>query len=70
MLLIAHIMLASERGRDIFTSNGDYRREEKSHKHWSLFIMPLSLIIAFFFLFIRLNEEQLYVLNSLKIREK
>ena len=53
-----------------FTSNGGYRREEKSCKHWSLFIMLPSAVTANFFLFVRLNQEQLYVLNALKIREK
>ena len=44
------------------TSNGGYRREEKSHKR-------LSSVTAIFFL-VRLNKEQLYVLIVLKIREK
>ena len=32
------------------TSNGGYRREEKSHKHWSLFIMLSSSVTAIFFI--------------------
>ena len=52
------------------TSNGSYCREEKSHKHWSLFTMISPSVTANFFLFVRLNQEQLYVLNALKIREK
>ena len=51
------------------TSNGGYRREEKSHKHWSLFTMLLSSVTANFLL-VRRNQEQLYALNALKIREK
>ena len=45
-----------------YTSNGGCRREEKSRKHWSLFTKLLSLVTA--------NQEQLYVLIALKIREK
>ena len=56
--------------REMNTSNGGYRREEKSHKHWSLFTMLSLSVTAIFFLFVRLNQEQLYVLNALKIREK
>ena len=56
-------------GIKIFTSNGGYRREEKSHKHWSLFTMLSSSVTANF-LFVRKNQEQLYALNALKIREK
>ena len=51
------------------TSNGGCRREEKSCKHWSLFTKLLSSIPAFF-LFIRSNQEQLYILIALKIRKK
>ena len=51
-----------------FTSNGGYRREEKSHKHWVFFTMLSSSVNAIFF--VRINQEQLYVLNALKIREK
>ena len=50
--------------------NGGYRREEKSHKHWSFFTTLPFAVTANFFLFLRLNQEQLYVLNALKIREK
>ena len=46
------------------TSNGGCRREEKSHKHWSLFT------IFGHWNFIRSNQKQLYVLTALKIREK
>ena len=53
----------------IGTSNGGYRREEKSHKHWSLFTKFLSSVTAFFFL-LKSNQKQLYVLIALKIREK
>ena len=60
-------------GYDVFlyfyTSNGGYRREEKSHKHWSLFSMLSSSVTANF-LFVRRNQEQLYALNAVKIREK
>ena len=52
----------------MFTSNGGYRREEKSHKHWSLFTMLLSSVTANFLL-VRRNQEP-YALNALKIREK
>ena len=41
------------------TSNGGYRREEKSHKHWSPFTMLSSSVTAIF-LCVRLNQEQLY----------
>ena len=51
------------------TSNGRYRREEKSQKHWSLFTM-LSFSVTANFLFVKRNQEQLYALNALKIREK
>ena len=34
-----------------FTSNGDYRREEKSRKHWSLFTKVLSLVTANLFFY-------------------
>ena len=50
------------------TSNGGCRREEKSRKHWSLFT-KFSFFVKFF-LFVRVIQEQLYVLNALKIREK
>ena len=33
-----------------YTSNGGYRREEKSRKHWSLFIKLLSSVTAIFFI--------------------
>ena len=52
-----------------YTSNGGCRREEKSRKHWSLFTMLLSSVTEFF-LFVRSNQKQLYVLIALKIREK
>ena len=52
-----------------YTSNGGYRREEKSHKHWSLLTM-LSSSVTENFSFVRRNQEQLYALNTLKIREK
>ena len=51
------------------TSNGGYRREEKRHKHWSLFTMLLSSVTENFS-FVRRNQEQSYALNALKIREK
>jgi len=51
------------------TSNGGCRREEKSRKHWSLFTMLLSSVTEFF-LFVRSNQKQLYVLIALKIKEK
>ena len=51
------------------TSNGGCRREEKSRKHWSFFTLLLSSVMEFF-LFIRSNQKQLYVLIALKIREK
>ena len=38
------------------TSNGGYRRGEKSCKHWSLFTMLSSLVIAN--LFVRLNKTR------------
>ena len=35
----------------VSTSNGGYRREEKSRKHWSLFTKLLSSVTAIFFIF-------------------
>ena len=63
------IQLLKKRYLYMITSNGGYRREEKSHKHWSLFTMLLSSVTANFLL-VRRNQEQLYALNALKIREK
>jgi len=51
------------------SSNGGCRREEKSRKHWSFFT-NLLFSIPGFFLFVRLDQKQLYVLIALKIREK
>ena len=51
------------------TSNGGCRHEEKSCEHWSLFAKLLSSITAIF-LFVTSNQEQLYVLIAVKIREK
>ena len=51
------------------TSNGGCRREEKSRKHWSFFTKFLFSVIANFS-FVRSNQEQLYALIALKIREK
>ena len=53
----------------ICTSNGGCRREVKSPKHWSLLITFLFLVTAML-LFVRSNQEQLYVLIAQKIREK
>ena len=53
--------------KELLTSNGGCRCEGKSHKHWSLFFYLRSLQI---FLFIRSNQEQLYMLIALKIRVK
>ena len=50
------------------TSNGGYRREEKSHKHRSLFTMLLSSVTANFYL--SKKSKQLYALNTLEIREQ
>ena len=32
------------------TSNGGYRREDKSHKHWLIFFKPFSSVTAIFFI--------------------
>ena len=42
-----------------FTSNGGYRREEKSYKHWSFFTMLLSSVNEFF-CFFRSNQNCIY----------
>ena len=39
-----------EKRKHYITSNGGYRREEKSRKHWSLFTMLLSSVTAIFFI--------------------
>ena len=51
------------------TSNSSYRREEKSCKHWPLSTKLLSSV-TIIILFFRLNQQQLYILTALKIREK
>ena len=54
-----------------FTSNGDYRREEKSRKHWKLFIMLLSLVTETFFICSIKSKEILCIdctKNQRKIR--
>ena len=56
--------------QDDITSNGGYRREEKNHKHWSLFTMLFIFSYCNFFFICEINQERLYVLNALKIRKK
>ena len=53
---------------EIHTSYGGCRREEKSHKHWSVFNMLIHSVTEFLLFFVRSN--QLYLLIALKIREK
>ena len=50
-------------------SNGSYRREEKSRKHWLLYQAFVYQSLQLF-LFVRLNQEQPHGLFALKIREK
>ena len=47
--LLPQRMAAVIQSKESNTSNGGYRREEKSHKHWSLFTMLLSSVTAIFF---------------------
>ena len=45
------------------TSNGGYRREEKSGKHWSLFTKHLSSV-AWFFSYSKKSSKQKYVCSG------
>ena len=67
--ILLHLIGKEPNIAKIDTSNGGYRHEEKSHKHWSLFTMLSSSVTANF-LFVRRNQERLYALNALKTRKK
>ena len=55
------VRLINCRSIDIITSNGGYRREEKSRKHWSLFTMLLSSVtVIFFYLLDQIKSNCLY----------
>ena len=53
----------------LYTSNGGYRHEGKSCKHWQVFTKLLSSVTAIFFI-CWIKSRAIVWLNVLKIREK